>query len=74
MLVHEFAVSWNTRTRFANRHYCRYFTDKEKAIQFARKKKQNPLTEFIQVREQEAGDVDGVLTIHVINWAVAWEA
>lgn len=72
-MKHEYRVHWETRTRFSVRTYARYFDTEAEAVTFARKKHENPLTEAITVTEQETGDIDGVLHIHILERIKWWE-
>ena len=76
-MVHEFVVSWLTyyeiEGREYSRRYARYFSDRDKALAFARKKNQNPMTDWVRIREQESEDYttpDGYpgVRVHVLAY------
>lgn len=71
-MTHEFCVSWNTRTRFSNRHYARYFSTEAEAVGFARKKAAMPLSEGVNIREQEFEDDGQKVTVKVLRMYVPY--
>ena len=61
MKSHYFRVGWETRTRFTCRNYSREFQTESEAVNFARKKDENPLSIVTIVYEAET-DTDAPFT------------
>lgn len=75
---HFFRVSWNTRTRYSDRHYSREFKTREEAISKARQiKEKNIYASGIRVFEEETWNTpdplpNGTLHVRILEWNIPW--
>lgn len=74
---HHYLVSWDTRTRYANRHYSRKFQDQAAAVAKAREVSKNPLSECVRVMEMESWETpegeNGTLHVSFLGFVAWWE-